>query len=454
VPGVAKFDSPGRAFASTVPLLEPYRRVTPSTDHAAAAALIAEWSAAAEPGPPPGAPLSELRVLCLGTAVAGALSGTALAELGADVVKIEAPGRPDNMRRLSQPRHMVATEPSGAKTSPMFGSNNRTIRSVALDMKEPGAVDLFLRLVAACDVIIENYSPSVMPKWGLTYERIARANPRVIMLSLTGFGHTGPRASYLAYGSTVSSFVGVTQAWGYPSSTFFDYISQAHGVFAVLAALAARDRSGNGTHIDLAEVEVGAAVVGPLMLDYIVNGRDSEPLGNNVPGALYSAVLPCHGDDAWLAVELEDAEDARRLYALLGAGDRTPCQSGLHPEVEDSLRGWASSRTAYQAMRGLQRAGLAAGAVQSNEDVTRDPQHRARGFLIDMHHPDMGTIEYAAPPHRLSKTPARAGRHTPRLGEHNFEVLRGWAGLSAEQASAWSWPRPESAAAPEADTEA
>jgi crotonobetainyl-CoA:carnitine CoA-transferase CaiB-like acyl-CoA transferase len=453
LPGMAEFDSPGRPFASTVPLLEPHRRPAPVSDHTAAAAVIAEWSAPSQQGPqqgtqqgpPPGAPLSDLRVLCLGTAVAGALSGTALAELGANVVKVEAPGRPDNMRRLSQPRHMVATEPSGAKTSPMFGSNNRTIRSLALDMKEPGAVDLFLRLVAVSDVIIENYSPSVMPKWGLTYERIAAANPGVIMLSLTGFGHTGPRAAYLAYGSTVSSFVGVTQAWGYPSPTFFDYISQAHGVFAVLAALAARDRSGAGTHVDLAEVEVGAAVVGPLMLDYTVNGRDSEPLGNNVPGALYSAVLPCHGEDAWLAIELEDEQDARRLHALLGAADRTPGQSGLDPGVESKLRNWAASRTAYQAMRGLQRAGLAAGAVQSNEDVTRDPQHRARGFLIEMHHPDMGTIEYAAPPHRLSKTPARAGRHTPRLGEHNLEVLTGWAGLSPDEAAAWSWPKPASA---------
>ena len=147
-------------------------------------------------------------------------------------------------------------------------------------------------------------------------------NPQIVLLSLTGFGHTaGPRSHYLAYGSTICSFVGLTQAWGYPNGVHFDYISEAHGVLGVLAALAARDRTGLGTHVNLAEVETAAAVMGPLILDYIVNGRDSAYRGNQVPGALLSEVVRCAGEDRWLAVEAEDAADWRALAGLTGRDD-------------------------------------------------------------------------------------------------------------------------------------
>jgi benzylsuccinate CoA-transferase BbsF subunit len=266
-------------------------------------------------------------------------------------------------------------------------------------------------------------------------------NPRIVMLSLTGFGHSGPRSHYLAYGATVCSFVGLTDAWQYPSGVHFDYLSQAHGVFGVLAALAARDRTGRGTHVDLAEVETAAAVMGPMMLDYVVNGRRSVVPGNRVPGALLSEVVRCRGDDEWLAVEVEDASDWRVLAGVVGRDDLASS-----PAASDALAGalasWAAERTAQQAMRVLQRAGLAAGAVQDGEDVVRDPQHRERHFLLEMDHPDLGVAEYAAPPHRLAKTPPTVRRPTPRLGAHTVEVLGEWLGMTAEDAAPYVWPRP------------
>ena len=256
------------------------------------------------------------------------------------MVKIESPARPDNLRRLWAPEDPVVHEPSGADTSPMFANFNRTTRSVALDMKDPESVALFLRLAAAADVIVENYAPGVMQRWGLGYEQIAAVNPRIVMLSLTGFGHSGPRSHYLAYGATVCTFVGLTDAWRYPSGVHFDYLSEAHGVFGVLAALAARDRTGRGTHVDLAEVETAAAVMGPMMLDYVVNGRASVVPGNQVPGALLSEVVRCHGDDRWLAVEAEDAADWSALAYLLGRADLA--EAALPPD-EQSRRRWPPS---------------------------------------------------------------------------------------------------------------
>jgi benzylsuccinate CoA-transferase BbsF subunit len=335
----------------------------------------------------------------------------------------------------------------------MFANFNRTTRSVALDMKDQPNVELFLRLAATADVIVENYGPGVMRRWGVGYEQIAAVNPRIVLLSLTGFGHTpGPRSHYLAYGSTVCSFVGLTHAWKYSNGVHFDYISEAHGVLGVLAALAARDRTGLGTHVDLAEVETAASVMGPLMLDYVVNGRDSAFRGNQVPGALLSEVVRCRGYDRWLAVEATDAADWQALAVLTGRPDLRPADlppdDRARGELAAALAHWARDLTAQQAMRMLQRAGIAAGAVQDAEDLTLDPQHRARNFLIEMDHPDLGVAEYTAPPYRLAKTPPTVRRATPRLGEHTAEVLGEWLGMTPEESRRYAWPPP----APAADT--
>src|SRR6201996_5941950 len=256
-----------------------------------------------------------------------------------------------------------------------------------------------------------------MRRWGVGYEQLAAVNPRIVLLSLTGFGHTpGPRSHYLAYGSTVCSFVGLTHAWKYSNGVHFDYISEAHGVLGVLAALAARDRTGLGTHVDLAEVETAASVMGPLLLDYIVNGHDSAPRGNQVLGALLSAVVRCRGDDRWLAVEATSGDDWQELAVLTGRRDlgaaELPPDDRVSGELAAALADWARDLTPQQAMRLLQRAGIAAGAVQDAEDLVTDPQHRARNFLIEMDHPDLGVAEYAAPPYRLGKEPP-AGRRGP-----------------------------------------
>ncbi|MBB6473341.1 CaiB/BaiF CoA transferase family protein [Sphaerisporangium rubeum] len=368
-----------------------------------------------------------LRVISFGTAIAGTVSSSVLAELGADVVKVEGRDRPDNVRRLGLAGESPGREPSGASTSTMFAAFNRSVRGIVLNMKRDGAVEVLERLAGVADVVIENFGPGVMDRWGVGYERLAAVNPRLVMLSISGYGRTGPRSGYYAYGSNISSFTGLTHLWGAAHGTHYDHVAQIHGVAAVLAALAQRDRTGLGSHIDLAQTETAAAVMGPLLLEYLVNGDDPAPAGNAVPGAALSGVFPCRGEDAWVAVELTGEADAATLGAFLGvsAGDR----------LEQALRAWTARHTPHQAMMLLQRAGIAAGVVQNGEDVARDPQHRARGFVVETGHPDLPPAEQPGPPLRLSVTPARVRRPAPRLGEHTTEVLREWLDLPEAEIS-------------------
>jgi crotonobetainyl-CoA:carnitine CoA-transferase CaiB-like acyl-CoA transferase len=426
--GLGEVEVPGLPFRSRLPLLAQYRRPAPRLGEEDPAAIAREWASAQRPAPPAGRPLSGIKVVSFGAVIAGAVCATMLCELGADVIKIESPVLPDSVRRVRMGEPQTR-EPSGAPVSAMFASYNRSVRSLALDMKQPSSVDLVLRLVAEADVVLENLSSDVLERWGLGYEKIAAVNPAIVMLSQTGFGHTGPRSHYLAYASTVFSFTGLTQIWGQSHPTAHDYPSAAHGLFAILAALAARDRTGQGTHIDQAQIEVAGAIMGPMLLDYLVNGH--EPGEDPAPGL----VVPCLGDDGWLAVEPEDDADWQRLATAVGAAD-----PANHAAVTEALRAWAAALTPQQATRMLQRAGLAAGAVQNTEDVTRDPQHRDRHFLWEMDHPDLGAAEYARPPHRLAKTPPTIKRRTPRLGEHTTEILTEWLGMPPEESEPYAWP--------------
>ena len=426
--GRGEFEVPGKPFLSSEPLLAQYRRPAPRLGEHDPTAIASEWRSAGRPQPPVARPLSGLKVISFGMVIAGAVCATTLAELGADVIKIESPVMPDSVRRIRMADPAVQ-EPSGAPTSPMFASYNRSVRSLALDMKQPGSVDLVLRLARVADVVIENFSPGVLERWGIGYEKIAAVNPQIVMLSQTGFGQTGPRSHYLAYASTVFSFTGLTQIWGQSHPTAHDYPSAAHGLFAILAALAARERTGLGLHIDQAQIEVAGAVMGPMLLDYLVNGH--EPGEDPPPGM----VVRCLGDDGWLAVEPEDEGDWQHLATVVGAPGAAD-----HAVVTEALQAWARTLTSQQAMRILQRAGLAAGAVQNTEDVTRDPQHRERHFLREMDHPDLGVAEYASPPHRLSTTPATIKRRTPRLGEHTTEILTEWLDMPPEESQLYTWP--------------
>jgi len=418
-PRIGTFRAPGLPFKSRPALIELPERPAPllgeHTDGVLAASPPSSNDSLAAASPS----LAGLRVISFGTAIAGNVSATTLAEMGADVLKIESPGRPDPLRTGpfgGQPR---VYEPSGVETNVMFSAYSRSCRSVALDMKDPGDRATFMRVVADADVLLDNFAGATMAGWGLTHEALAAHNPRLVMITVSGYGRTGPRAHYMAYGSNINSFMGITRIWA-PHGTQFDYTAVAHVLFAIFAALAARDRTGEGAYVDIAQVEAGGAMMAPLYLPALNFDDDSDPTPNSPPGSVLAAVVRCAGEDQWLAVELEDEADAEAAARLLGLEGT----AGLR----EALAAWAERRTAEQAMRLLQGAGLAAAAVRDVDDAFHDPQLWGRGGVVTLEHPILGRCHYPAPFQRASKTPIRIRRPSAALGQHTDEVLREWVG--------------------------
>jgi crotonobetainyl-CoA:carnitine CoA-transferase CaiB-like acyl-CoA transferase len=327
-------------------------------------------------------------------------------------------------------------EPSGAETNIMFAGFSRSVRDIALDMKSPEDSQTFLRLLAEADVLIDNFATGVMDRWDLGVGRLREVNDQLVHVSISGYGRTGPKARTMAYGMNISAYLGLSRVWA-PHGTQFDYTAVAHALVAILAGLEHRDRTGSGSYVDLAQTEAGAAVMAPLYLNHLVNGATDpgiEPASpNDVAGSLLSGVFACLGADEWVAVELEDETDWNVACRVVERPDLTRSAVELDGAPDEQLRealtAWCATRTPYQAMFDLQRAGLAAGAVQDTEDLYLDAQHRSRGFIVDIDHPDIGPLEYPGPFHHFSKTDVRVRRPAPRLGEHTAQVLEEWLGL-------------------------
>ncbi|MGP0029381.1 MAG: CaiB/BaiF CoA transferase family protein [Acidimicrobiales bacterium] len=386
--------------------------------------------------PPPSSLLGGVRVLSFGSFVAGNICALILAQLGADVVKVEAPDRPEALRAYDHPEQSPVFEPSGIRTTALFAGLTRGQRSVGIDMSTEAGRDTFRSLVTKADVVLENLGPGTMEAWGCSFADLEAHNPRLVMVSISGYGRTGPLAGFRAYASNINNYLGLTTAWA-PDGIHFDFVAGIHGTSAVVAGLTQVDHGGSGVYVDLAESEAGAALMAPLYLDVLANGREWRAEPNEVPGALLSGVFPCQGTDAWVAIELEDGQDWETLCRLLGRGDLNVTEGAATPERREALRGaleaWVATLTPLQAAHKLQRVGLAAGPVQNSEDLWRDAQLRSRGSFVEVCHPDLGCIEYPDAPLRWNRawgpTPGHVTGRGPRLGEHTAVVLEEWLGL-------------------------
>jgi crotonobetainyl-CoA:carnitine CoA-transferase CaiB-like acyl-CoA transferase len=445
-PRTGRFRAPGRPLRSSTPLLS-YRREAPLLGEHDRELLGGRW-AAARPRPraaadsrragaqPAGPRLGDLRVLSFGTAIAGNVSATTLAEMGADVVKIESPDRPDPLRLPGYPGLPTVADPSGRQFSPVFSSYSRSGRCLALDMKSPAGLETFRQLVRRADVLIDNFATGVMTGWGLTGELLAELNPRLIWVSVSGYGRTGPRAGAMAYGTNINGFMGLTQAWS-PHGSQFDYTAVAHVLVSILAALAHRDHAGRGSHIQIAQSEAGGAMLAPpfleaLLLDDGATGMDVPAEPNAVPGSWLSGVFAAAGRDAWLAVELEDAADWDAAAGLLGVpelnstGNGPPAETAV-AELKKVIAAWAQGLTPAQAARELQAAGLAAAAVAEIADLYVDPGMWAHGGFARLDLPDSDITTWVTGPFQRMRAPrAHVRGPSPHPGQHNDEILRDW----------------------------
>lgn len=375
--------------------------------------------------------LKNVRVLDFGWVWAGAVPGQMLAFLGAEVIKIETRNRLDYMR-LGPP--IVGDRPD-PEQQPMFHNVNRGKLSLTVDYRTPEGREILLDLVEQCDVVIENYSPGVLARAGLSYDDLAARRPDVVMLSLSGGGQTGGLRELRSYASTIAAYSGLDSMCGYPGEeplgvqqSYPDPNASLHGVTAVVAALVRRKRTGKGDHIDMSQVEAGLATVGEAMTAMDLFGEAPSPLGNTAPAdEILHGAYRCAGADNWVAVSVADEVQAERLTAVLGAAQ--VAEVGL----ADALADWCRGRDHTTAMEELQRAGVPAGAVTTAEDRFSNPHFQARGAYVETEHPVIGwEVVYREPWQWIGGAELTVGR-APLMGEANTYVIRDLLGRSDEE---------------------
>jgi crotonobetainyl-CoA:carnitine CoA-transferase CaiB-like acyl-CoA transferase len=395
----------------------------------------------------PSTALGHLRVLDLGIITAGAATSQILGDLGADVIKIEAPLRPDPFRRWTQ----VASSASGQadlNASPPFQTVNRNKRGLALDLKHPDGRRLFLELVAKSDIVVENFRCGVLDRLGVGFADLQRVKPDIILASLTSQGAEGPEAGYTSYGSTLDALGGLMSLNGYGpdtprwSGTNVNYPDQVVSLIApgaILAAVRQRDQTGEPVHIDLSQREVVTFLLGEYVVDAAAAPRHG-PEGNRSADFAPQGVYACAGDEQWVALSIGDDTQWVRLCDIAGldpaesaerfatAQDRRANADAIDALLSDALRDWDRDRLAAR----LVEAGIAASPVFASPEVLKDPQLAALGFFQNVEHgafPGQRQRGFSA---RLSKTPATIRSIAPRLGEDSREILTDILGYPAE----------------------
>jgi benzylsuccinate CoA-transferase BbsF subunit len=385
-------------------------------------------------------PLAGIRVVELCTGAAGPTVGKALAEYGAEVLRIESRKRPDT--------HRGGPNKARWNKSPSFVKLHRNKKSVTINMQMPRGKELLRDLIAVSDVVTENFSLGVLERWGFGYDRLREIKPDIILISLKGLGNTGPFASHVTWGPNLMCLFGSTYLWNSPDSKapteeartqHPDFMSGIAGAAAVLAALLYRERTGQGMYIDGAQIETGASLLGPYYLDYIVNGRNPRPQGNRRPGAAPHGAYPCAGDDKWCVIAVESQEQWRRFCEAIGnpawcRDERfaTPLARERNVAELDRLVGeWTRQYSGQEVMDRLQAVGVAAAPVQDVEDQVKHDRHaRERGLWAEIEEPEMGVVISERPPVLMSATPPGIRTHAPLFGEHTNDVLRDLLHLS------------------------
>jgi crotonobetainyl-CoA:carnitine CoA-transferase CaiB-like acyl-CoA transferase len=390
-------------------------------------------------------PLSGLRIVDLSMGWAGPLVTRQLADLGADIIKIESCQYTDWWRGVDF--SASAIERRSYETRPAYLIMNRNKRGITIDLTLPDGVALVKRLVKEADAVVENYSRGVLPKLGLDYPALRREKPDIVMLSMPSFGSSGEWADVRAYGSTLEQASGLPTLAGEsgqaPTMTHLAYgdpIGGLNGAAALLAALLHRRRSGKGQHIDLSQVECMLPLAAPWLIEQSINGRIAPRMGNRHPVQVPHGCFRCAGDDEWIVIAVSDDQMWLKLCTVLGREDfvkdeglATALLRRNHEDrIEQAITNWTSVRTPEQAMASLQAAGVAAGLVRSPFELVADPHLTARGFWQKVHREHVGDHWQPSAPFREREQPYSVRWPAPTLGEYNSAVLGQVLGLSGD----------------------
>jgi len=390
-------------------------------------------------------PLEGIRVANFGWVWAGPVVGQTLAFLGAEVYKIESRARIDLTRTLPPFGGGIADPDRGLACSAGWAGNG----SVTLNLRKPGARELALRLVACSDVVIENFLPGMMDELGLGWEALRAVRPDLVMLSMSAAGPTGPLRGVRTYGLSLTSMTGLDSLTGYVGgppipveNAFSDPYNGVMGAFAILVALAHRERTGQGQHVDYSQLEAVMQMAGPAFMDYALNGRVGGPKGNRHPlgvGAPHG-VFPSAGEDRWISIAVLSDAEWRGLRTALGepawasdpALESAAGRLARIDELHERLAAWTREQDNRALAERLQRHGVAAAPVLRVPDLVEDPQLAARGTFVEVEHP-LGFRETIYAPYVKTSRSRVDLEPGPLIGRDNERVFCGLLGLPAAE---------------------
>ena len=405
--------------------------------------------------------LSNVRVVEVAEGWAGPLAGLLLADLGAEVIKVESINRMDMERgpgasaiQTGETSLFYPSYPGGTlgekswNCNAYFNACNFSKYGVTLDLTKSKGLQAFMRLVKVSDVFLSNMAAGVDEKLGITYEALVKVNPQIIYLTATGYGRTGPYSKRVAMGSTIDAAAGLFGLRDYgdgdgtavTSDPHADSISAETCAFAILAALYYRKKMGKGMFIDASMVEPSMSHIGEAIMDYTMNHRVQRSLGNR-DMSMTQGCYRCKGEDEWVTISISSDEEWQRFTEVIGSpawarDERFASVLGRlknQDELDKLIEAWTIHHTKYEVMNLLQQANIAAAAVLNNADVYNDPHIRERGFLDVIEDPDAGVHTYPGRLWKLGETEMPKRSHSPCLGEHNEYVLKKIAGLTSDE---------------------
>lgn len=384
-------------------------------------------------------PLSHIRVLDLSRIMAGPWSTQILADLGADVIKVERPGAGDDTRSWGPP-FLKDAQGQPTKEAGYYLSVNRGKRSMTLDIATPEGQEVIKRLARTCDVVVENYKVGTLVRYGLDYESLTAINPKLIYASVTGFGQTGPRKNAAAYDFAIQAMGGLMSVTGERDDLpgggpqkvgvpIVDLMTGMYTTVGILAALARRAETGVGDYIDVAMLDVQAAILANQAMNYLVSDRTPKRNGNRHPNIQPQDVFPCA--DGFIVLAVGNDGQFAKLCAIIGryewAQDErfatNPSRVRNHGELDPMLRSEFGKRMRDDLIAALDAAGVPCAPINTVPEVFGDPQIKHRGMLRSLPHPTAGVVPQVVSPLNFVNEPLSYNRPPPLLGEHTDEIL-------------------------------
>lgn len=382
-------------------------------------------------------PLAGLRVLDLSRWIAGPHCALMLGDMGADVVKVETPG--------GDPSRESGPHIEGEST--YFMALNRSKRGIVVDLRTAAGIEALSRLVAEADVLVENFRPGTLAEIGLGDQALQQLNPRLITVSISGFGPSGPYANRGCFDSIAQAMSGLQSVTGFPDEPVragyyvADYSAALHACIGTLLALVTRQHTGVGQRVDIALTESLLSLSSTLIPGYQADGTVPKRVGNGSTHTSPTGLFATKDGHVQLAASSNAL--FRGLAEAMGnsalAADPRFATNKARMENDDALkveiRAWARQHTTAEVMERLVAHKVPAGPAMTVREILADPQLRHSGFFAKLRHPVAGDLEFAGSPVRLSRTPARVATPSPGLGEHTTEILQSWACLSEEAIS-------------------